>query len=408
MSYQTDAQAAYFSGKSYNRTRYCIDKRGEFATGLFRRVRLFLLKNRVEYDTKDTRVIPTKTVDHKSNFKIYPYPAQILAADTAARLRRTIISMPTGSGKSMVMAIIAARLQVRTLIVVPSLEIRNQLLMTFRGIFKDMSNITIENIDSRALKTSKNYDLLIIDEAHHVAAKTYRDLNAKTWTGIYNRVFMTATPFRNNTEETLLFEGIAGHVGYQLSYQDAVTAGYIVPIEAYCIEVPKVKTDAYTYAEVYSELVTNNIVKNNLIGNTLLTLQYAEKATLCLVKEIKHGEALAKLTGVPFVNGQDESSRIFIEQFNKGEIKALIGTTGVLAEGVDTKPAEYVMICGSGKAKSSFMQAVGRVLRTFPGKESGKVILIRDKSHKFLLRHYNEQVKILKSEYNVVVTKLGV
>jgi superfamily II DNA or RNA helicase len=107
------------------------------------------------------------------------------------------------------------------------------------------------------------------------------------------------------------------------------------------------------------------------------------------------------MTGIPFANGQDEESRDFIRQFNSGGIKALIGTTGVLGEGVDTKPCEIVIIACLGKAKSAFMQQVGRAVRTYPGKESAKVVIIKDASHKFLSRHYAAQVAILKEEYGV-------
>ena len=82
--------------------------------------------------------------------------------------------------------------------------------------------------------------------------------------------------------------------------------------------------------------------------------------TLTLVKEINHGKALSVLSDSPFSNGEDEESRKYIELFKEARIKTLIGTTGVLGEGVDTKPAEYVIIAGLGKSKNAFMQQVGR------------------------------------------------
>ena len=131
-----------------------------------------------------------------------------------------------------------------------------------------------------------------------------------------------------------------------------------------------------------------------------------DKPTLCLVREVIHGKILSDLTGYPFVSGEDDESRDYIRQFNAGEIKTLIGTTGILGEGVDTKPCEYVVIAGLGKAKSQFMQAVGRAVRTYPGKESAKVIIFNDRSHKYLIRHYNEQSRILLDEYGIKPVKL--
>jgi superfamily II DNA or RNA helicase len=406
LSYELDANAAFFSGKSYNRTRYMIDKKGEFPTGLLPRVEKFLKSNNIPYSSMEYRKKSNKLVNHKPKICVKLHKWQDEAACLLERKHRGIISAVTGSGKSLVIALITARLSVRTLIVVPNLEIKKQLTKTFLELFSDMSNITIENIDSSALKSAADYDLLIIDEAHHVAAKTYHKLNKSVWKGIYYRAFLTATPFRNRTEETMLFEGIAGQVIYSLSYKDAVKNKYVAPIDAYYIEIPKQDVDGFTWAQVYSQLVVNNEVRNQILAKLLLTLQLSGVSTLCLVKEIAHGNKLANLTGLMFAHGQDETTRQHILDFNKKEILSLIGTNGIIGEGVDTKPCEFVVIAGLGKAKSAFMQQVGRAIRIYPGKESAKIIIIKDFSHKFTRQHYKEQCKVLKEEYGVIPQRL--
>lgn len=401
LSYEVSPGSAFFSGGHRPRKKCLLDKRGNFPTGLLDRVGMVL---DWQFLLNDHRIVPNKTLIVNSMQRT-PYPSQEQATERAALTTRGIISMPTGSGKSQVIAMITARLQVRTLIVVPSLEIKEQLKASLEEVFGQTKNIVVENIGSPNLFNDGDFGCLIIDEGHHVAAATYQKLNKQMWNGIFYRFFMTATPFRNNDNEALLFEAIAGDLIYELTYQDAVKYKYIVPVESYYYEVPRQETDAYTWAQVYSELVVNNQIRNLMIADILLRLK--GNFTLCLVKEVKHGKILAELTGLPFVHGQDEESRKFIQAFNKGEIKGLIGTEGVIGEGVDTKPCEFVVIAGLGKAKSAFMQKCGRAVRTYPGKESAKIIIFRDKSHKFTLRHYNSQAKILKSEYNSVPQKLG-
>lgn len=406
LSYVADAQAAYFSG-GFQHRRYLIDMKGNFPSGLEFHVKAFLQCSDIIYTTKLAPTPIRCVVNHKPDFSaITPYPAQEQAAKSIDSSQRGIISMPTGSGKSLVIALIIARLSVRTLVVVPTLEIKRQLIEGLSRSFKDMSNIKVENIDSGALETATDYDALIIDECHHSAAKTYQNLNKKTWQGIYYRYMLTATPWRNNKEENLLFEGIAGQILYKLSYKDAAKAGYIVPLEAYYIELPKVKTEAYTWAEVYSQLIVNNAHRNDVIAAITLQLHRSGTKVLTLVKEIAHGNKLSELTGAGFANGQDEDTRHLIQAFNQGNLSALIGTTGIVGEGIDTRPCEYIIIAGLGKAKSAFMQQVGRCLRTYPGKETGKVIIFSDKSHKFTKRHFKAQCDILKSEYDVEPIKL--
>jgi superfamily II DNA or RNA helicase len=403
-SYQIDKKAAYFSGSIHNLTRHLMDKKGGFPSGLLHLVKQYLLS--VVHEVEDNRRVPEPrqglfTLSLPSS----PYPQQKDAIE-AANSSNGIISMVTGFGKSWAMAMLIAAKRVKTLVIVPNLGLKTQLKETFLNIFGSLDNITIENIDSPALETAKDYNMLIIDEAHHAAASTYRRLNKTAWSGIYYRYFFTATPFRSRDEETILMESITGGVIYEVTYQQAVESKAIVPVEAYYIEVPKIETDAYTWSQVYSQLVVNNAKRNEIIATLLVKLSMAKVPALCLVKEISHGEELSCGGAFPFANGKDEDTPIMVDHFNKGAHKTLIGTTGVLGEGVDTKPAEYVIIAGLGKSKNQFMQQVGRGVRNYPGKESCKVIIFLDKSHKFTLRHFREQKRFLLDEYGVIPVKL--
>jgi superfamily II DNA or RNA helicase len=408
LSYDIAPTAAYFSKNHYNTRRYLIDNKGNFPTGLLDITKGFLAQNALKCVIKDVRVKPSPYIKTKFKFNHEPYKAQIDACDKAVTSHRGTISMPTGTGKSLVIALIIAKLKVKTLIVVPNLEIKKQLKYGLAEIFEDLSHITIENIDSSELDKPHKYDCIIIDEAHHTAASTYQKLNKKQWNNIYYRFFITATPFRNNKDENLLFEAIAGDVIYKLSYKKAIAEGYIVPVEAYYLEIPKQPTEAYTWQQVYKELVTEHDIRNQMISDLLTTLSISNVSTLCLVKEIKHGDKIASISNIPFANGQDDDTRVFISDFNSRRLSCLIGTSGILGEGVDTKPCEFVIIAGLGKAKSAFMQQVGRAVRRYKDKESAKVILIKDDSHKFTKAHYKEQCKILLDEYNVIPIKLDI
>ena len=184
-----------------------------------------------------------------------------------------------------------------------------------------------------------------------------------------------------------------------------------MPIEAFSYEVPKKKTDGYSWKEVYSDLVVHNDPRNELIASILATLIDNRKSTLCLVKEIAHGEQIQKLLAargyaVPFIKGENTDNRIKILEFNLGDEICVIGTTGVIGEGTDTKPAEYIIVAGLGKSKPAFMQQCGRGVRRFKDKESAKVILFKDSSHRWAKAHYAAQKKILEDEYGVAIVKV--
>lgn len=406
LSYTVGGKSAFFARGFGPRRKSLLNKKCEFPTGLKSKVFNYLDKYAIRHGLVDTRVIPQKSIKTVLFPKINPYPDQEKAASVAYSKGQGTIAMPTGTGKSLTIALLIAKLGVKTLVVVPNLEIKKQMQSTIDDLIGAKTPVTVENIDSKNLKKSSNYDCLIIDEAHHAAAKTYQILNKTVWNNIYYRFFFTATPFRNDPEEELLLQCIAGDIIYLLSYKNAVANKYIVPVESYFIEIPKQTTDAYTWSEVYSQLIVKNDIRNDIIRSLILRFSEAGVGTLCLVKEIAHGKNIQGNSSIPFVNGQEDTPDDPIGMLSAGFITALIGTTGIVGEGVDTKACECVIIAGLGKAKSTFQQQVGRAVRNFPGKETAKIIIIKDKSHKFLLRHFNEQVKILKGEYNSIPQKL--
>jgi superfamily II DNA or RNA helicase len=297
---------------------------------------------------------------------------------------------------------------VKTLIIVPTLGLKEQLKESLLTWFGSLDNIHVENIDSVNLKRASDYDLVICDECHHGAAKTYRTLNRKNWTKIYYRVFLTATPYRSNEDEQLLMESLCGPVVYRIPHKLAVEKKFIVPIEAYYYDLPKIKCDAYTWAEVYSSLVVKRKDRNQLIADLLDNLMEAGKSAICLVKEIAHGDLIrAEMKHpCPFIKGEETGKHTLIQEFNKQENLILIGTEGCLGEGIDTKACEYVIIAGLGKSRPRLLQQCGRSVRRYPGKESAKVIIFRDFSHKFTARHFREQVKTIRDEYGVDVVKI--
>lgn len=384
-----------------------LDRRGSFPSGLFDMVLDHLKLYKLSYALTDSRIKPTDASRKAIGLKlpVTPYLNQGRAVAACLERSRGTIEMVTGYGKSITMACLINELKLKTLIIVPNLQLKQQLTENFKKYFGSLKHITIKNIDSSDLDSHTDYDCLIIDESHHVAAKTYTNLNKKAWNKIYYRFFFTGTPFRNKTEEQMLMQSISGDIIYRVGYDEAVKEGAIVPVEAYYQEMDRKDTDGYTYSEVYSDLVVNNTPRNAHIASLLNDLTLAKASGLCLVKEINHGRLLSKLTGVPFVCGVDNNSKALIDQFNKGGT-CLIGTTGILGEGCDTRPTEYVIIASLGKSKPQFMQMVGRGLRKHPGKTSCKVIIFKDKSHKWTTSHFNEQVKVLKEEYGVIPVKL--
>jgi superfamily II DNA or RNA helicase len=281
------------------------------------------------------------------------------------------------------------------------------------GTLKDKKFIAVENYDALDPdKILEGYHGVIIDEFHHSGADTIRKLSLRAWKNVYYRYGLTATPIRANSEEQILLESVIAPIVYKLEYQTAVDKGYIVPVTAYFYQLPRIKCAAKNWKEVYSELVVNRKDRNKKIVNIIESLHDTGESVLVLVNEISHGKELQKLCearglNIPFANGQDDNSRIMILEFNLKETHILIGSS-ILGEGVDTKPCGWVIMAGgTGKSKVQIMQRIGRAIRNYPGKISGKILTFLDPSHKYLTNHHREYVKVLKQEYGIEPCKLG-
>lgn len=418
LSYRIDKQAAYFSGQYSSSKRYLLDKRGNFPTGLLYLVMGYTRAEKLDLVYTDRRLYKGRQGLFKLSLPHNPYPEQLEASTAAVERARGIIVAVTGSGKSLIAALIIEKLDVRTLVVVPSLELKRQLIETLSGAFgtsfvgslEDGRGIAVENVD--ALDPDQvidNYDCVIIDEFHHSGAASYRKLNRKAWSKVFFKFGLTATPFRANDNERLLLESVLSEVIYKLDYQKAVDKGYILPLDAYADVLPKTKTTAVTYAQAYNELIVNRKDRNDAIVDYMKTAIYLGIPTLVLVKQIAHGELLCDLMiregiGVHFANGQDAASTEHIAKFSRGELSVLIATS-IVGEGVDTRAATVVILAGgTGKSKVQIMQNCGRVLRKFGDtKDCGQVITFKEPSHKWFLQHHRFFVKLMKEEYGIEV-----
>lgn len=412
LSYPVDATKVHWKALYGGYRRYLMDKKGCFGTGLKSRVKQWLKAEEIDFEIVDKRIRPElNKLDLRATFPFTPRKEQQDASDACVKCRRGIIVAPTGSGKSLIIAMIVNQLKVNTLIVVPSVELKHQLTDYLKDIFGNLLDIDVENVDALADKPmKKKYDCVIIDEFHRSASKTYQKLNKTCWNGIYYKFGLTATPFRAHEEENLLLESVIASVIYRLHYVDAVDKGYIVPAQAFYIDIPKIPyTDSIaTYSKAYSKLIVQNKVRNSTLTDLLVKLHVNKFVTLCLVKEIEHGEILSKEGAFTFVQGNNEDNTEIIRGYNAGNIRTIVATYGTMGEGIDTKACEYVIIATPMKSKNLFMQCIGRAFRNYPGKTQATIILLKDTSHKWFRQAFNTQCKILLDEYGIIPAKLDI
>tara|TARA_Y100000034_G_scaffold125684_2_gene175752 strand:+ start:4997 stop:6493 length:1497 start_codon:yes stop_codon:yes gene_type:complete len=240
------------------------------------------------------------------------------------------------------------------------------------------------------LQTLQGAGLIIYDESHHVPASTHVRTAILSRNARY-RLGFSATQYRNDGAEMDIY-GCLGPKIVSLDASDLIPE-YLVPPTITFIEVPPMKFKSTApYQTVYSEYVVHSEERNEMIAKQAWVLTEEGHKTIILVNRVAHGDEIMKKLvhlGVHarFIKGEldSETRHEILDQMRSGLIDVMVGTT-LADEGLDIPIADSLILAGAGKSQVKTMQRVGRVLRLYPGKENAIVIDFWDRC-KYLRRH---------------------
>lgn len=218
---------------------------------------------------------------------------------------------------------------------------------------------------------SDDFDLIIIDEAHHAAAKSYKKIleyfNPRLILGF------TATP---NRGDKVRLDDVFQKIIFQKDLKWAIKNKFLTDI--YCMrvnigyDISKVAKRLGDFAPSELEEALDTDVLNKAIAEAYN--KYAKGQTLIFAISVKHCEDIAKeIPGAVAVTAETKNREELIKQFTNREIPVLVNCM-IFTEGTDMPLVETVMIARPTQNSSLYTQMVGRGLRLYPGKE--KLVLI--------------------------------
>lgn len=231
---------------------------------------------------------------------------------------------------------------------------------------------SIMSLTHRLDKFKKDeFDTIIIDEAHHAAAKSYK----KIIEYFKPRLLLgfTATPNRgDNVRLDDVFESII----YQKDLKWAIKNGYLTDINCLRVnigyDISKVARRMGDFATGELEKAMNTDVLNGAIAEAYQ--KYAKGQTLIFATSVEHARSIAELIpGAVAVTADTKNREELIKKFTNREIPVLVNCM-IFTEGTDMPLVETVMLARPTSNSSLYTQMVGRGLRLYPGKE--KLILI--------------------------------
>lgn len=316
----------------------------------------------------------------------------------------TMIVVPTGGGKTVIIAdVIKRHHPQRALVIAHREELiwqARERIETYSGIQCEIemadltasanlfskaqvviSTVQTQNAgygDRRRMSRFKptDFKLLIIDECHHATADTYRNvINYYQQNPEIKILGVTATPDRTD-EEALgqVFKSCA----FDYEILDAIHDGWLVPIDQQMVYVEGLDYSAIrtTAGDLNGgDLADVMEAERNLMAVAGASLQIIkDRRTIVFTSSVKQAESLCDIfnrhrPGISgWVSGKTpkEDRRELLKGFSDGRIQVVVNC-GVLTEGFDNPGVEVIIMARPTKSRALYAQMAGRSTRPLAG-----------------------------------------
>ena len=343
-----------------------------------------------------------------------------------------ILVAPPGAGKTIMGMDIISQLSQTTLILAHKKQIYSQWIQRI-GSFLNIpkreigqisagkktigKKITVAMIQTLAKSENiidslglKDIGLVLVDECHHIPAKTFRKVITRL--DPYYLYGLTATPNRKNNDEKLIyiFLGKILHVvskNFNMQNQnEKSTPGNNseakIIIRNTGIDVPfKVKTDNFqvlskiiTFDSNRNQLIINDIVQEVNNGNKCLVLTERKEHVETLSYYLKGQYEIVTLTGDLTEKQKNEK----LKQIESGNYQILIATGQLIGEGTDFPNLNCLFLVYPFAFEGKLIQYIGRIQR---GQNSNSTIYdYRDIKIGYLERFYKKREKYYKKHFS--------
>ncbi len=338
-----------------------------------------------------------------------------------------LLVLATGAGKTIIFSEIARRLAeqgILTLILAHRDDLLDQAIEKYHAIKPEAivgkvkgtinefgGEVTVASVASaRSPKRIKqmqqfNYGLIVVDEAHHVAAASYQTV-LQAFPNAFV-LYVTATPDRLDNKPIIEKPAL-----YSKGIIDLVKMGHLCTPRAIAIRtdvnLDEIKTTAGDFNERELSDAVDTPARNKRIVDAYQ--EHAENMpAVAFCVTVQHAESLAYTFndfGIPasVVTGKtstDDRKQMYSDLRN-GVIKILVSIQ-VLTEGFDEPCVQCIIMARPTKSRSLYVQCVGRGARLFPGKEYFLILDITDNCKRHELSHNLNKALDLKLQDNETI-----
>jgi superfamily II DNA or RNA helicase len=358
----------------------------------------------------DQRSAPPLTTPVQLTAELRGYQSE--AVEQAVLRRDGVLVAPTGSGKTLMALAIAARLQVRTLVVVHTRTLLDQTCASMarhlgieagrlgggRDDLRELTVATVQTLVRRPPAELADYfGLVILDEAHHCPAATFTDVMQRfsaRW-----RLGLTATPERADRLHPLMYAALGPELArlrpIALVDEGAILAPLVRPVLTH-FRAARVRDRG----RLLTRLCLDGH-RNDLIARTIAASR--GHRSLVLSERVEHCATLTGLLRALGVPAQALTGKLAVEDrervladFRAGPPSVLVATTSLVGEGFDCPELDTLFLASPTGNATRATQALGRVLRPAPGKTAPQVYDFVDSQTPALERAWRKRVTIYR------------
>jgi superfamily II DNA or RNA helicase len=366
-----------------------INEEGEFVyipRGFINRIIEFCQEYEIPFVINDERKLQPETF-YKSKINLYDYQKTTLKEIQDKDYG--VVVAPPGSGKTIIGLELISKKSQSALILVHRAQLFEQWIERIQS-FLGINKTKIGQISGRKKKIGKQitvammqtlirtenikeysdkFGTIIIDECHHIPAKTFRDLIINF--NPYYLYGLTATPKRKYNDEKLIYY----YIGEIISEMDPHKNKDIVsPVNTSLIiketdlSAPfDFKTDTF---EMLSKILVYDTSRNQLIIDDVLKQIDNGRKILLLTERKEHVEVLYlylknKCETITLTGNDSMSKRkIKLEQINLGHFNIIIATGQLFGEGVDLPTLDCLFLVYPFSFEGKLTQYIGRIQRS--------------------------------------------
>jgi len=312
---------------------------------------------------------------------------------------------PTGAGKTIMLSAVAGRAVGGSDARACVLAHRDELTIQNRAKFARINpEITTSVVDARekawngqvtfamvpTLARSSNLDalpaldLLVIDEAHHAAAESYRRIidRARDRNPDCRVYGVTATPSRGDRKA---LRPVFSNVADQIRIGELIASGHLVPPRTFVIDVGVQEELGQVRKSIDDfDMEAVDAIMNRALVTEAVIRHWKEKAgdrqTVVFCSTVDHARNVAaafSAAGAPsgLVHGDMSAGErcATLEAYAAGDVQVIVNVA-VLTEGWDHQPTSCVVLLRPSSYKSTMIQMVGRGLRTVDPAEHPGVV----------------------------------